>query len=87
MDATNPKGCQNERELWHGFSVDALDSICKYGFNRGYCWKNGKMYHILMSLFIGNLYIFPLISSRDVFIINTLTIILKIISQSDVSTL
>lgn len=41
-DATNPKGCQ--RELWHGFSVDALDSICKYGFNRGYCWKNGKIY-------------------------------------------
>jgi hypothetical protein len=87
MDATNPKGCQNERELWHGFSVDALDSICNYGFNRGYCGKNGKIYHILMSLFIGNLYIFPLISSRDVFSINTLTIILKIISQSDVSTL
>ncbi|XP_052088524.1 protein mono-ADP-ribosyltransferase PARP14-like isoform X2 [Mytilus californianus] len=40
MDDTNPKTVQNEKALWHGFSVDALDSICKYGFNRSYCGKN-----------------------------------------------
>ncbi|XP_076078270.1 protein mono-ADP-ribosyltransferase PARP14-like isoform X1 [Mytilus galloprovincialis] len=40
MDDTNPKTVQNERSLWHGFSVDALDSICRYGFNRSYCGKN-----------------------------------------------
>ncbi|CAG2200839.1 PARP10_14_15 [Mytilus edulis] len=40
MDDTNPKTVQNEKALWHGFSVDALDSICNYGFNRSYCGKN-----------------------------------------------
>ncbi|XP_052088539.1 protein mono-ADP-ribosyltransferase PARP14-like isoform X3 [Mytilus californianus] len=40
MDATNPKTVNNEKQLWHGFSVDALDSINRYGFNRSYCGKN-----------------------------------------------
>ncbi|XP_071137980.1 protein mono-ADP-ribosyltransferase PARP14-like isoform X2 [Mytilus edulis] len=40
MGDTNPKTVQNERPLWHGFSVDALDSIQRYGFNRSYCGKN-----------------------------------------------
>ena len=42
MDDTNPPGMKNERPLWHGFSEDAKNSICSYGFNRSYCGKNGK---------------------------------------------
>lgn len=32
----------NERQLWHGTSEAAVDSINMYGFNRSYCGKNGK---------------------------------------------
>ncbi|XP_048249256.1 protein mono-ADP-ribosyltransferase PARP14-like [Haliotis rufescens] len=34
----------NERQLWHGTNVDAIKNINKYGFNRGYCGKNGTKY-------------------------------------------
>ncbi|KAK3595886.1 hypothetical protein CHS0354_014715 [Potamilus streckersoni] len=31
---------KNERILWHGTAVDAVDSINTHGFNRSYCGKN-----------------------------------------------
>lgn len=34
-------GIQNEKTLWHGTAVDAVQNINNYGFNRSYCGKNG----------------------------------------------
>ncbi|XP_067657901.1 protein mono-ADP-ribosyltransferase PARP14-like [Haliotis asinina] len=34
----------NERQLWHGTNVEAIKNINKYGFNRGYCGKNGTKF-------------------------------------------
>ncbi|XP_046558414.1 uncharacterized protein LOC124267535 [Haliotis rubra] len=34
----------NERHLWHGTNVEAIKNINKYGFNRGYCGKNGTKF-------------------------------------------
>ena len=50
MDKSNPPNVQNERELWHGTSADALDEIHATGFNRGFCGRNGM--NILNSIFI-----------------------------------
>ncbi|XP_071133739.1 protein mono-ADP-ribosyltransferase PARP14-like [Mytilus edulis] len=44
IDSTNPTGHQNENSLWHGFAKDAMDSINRFGFNRGYCGKNATAY-------------------------------------------
>ena len=30
------------RELFHGTSADVCDNICKDGFDRSHCGKNGK---------------------------------------------
>ena len=43
MDEVNPPNTQNERELWHGTSPDALDEIHATGFNRSFCGKNGSL--------------------------------------------
>nr|XP_034317324.1 protein mono-ADP-ribosyltransferase PARP15 [Crassostrea gigas]XP_034317325.1 protein mono-ADP-ribosyltransferase PARP15 [Crassostrea gigas] len=37
LESQNPKGTQNERELWHGTAPDAVSSINSFGFNRSYC--------------------------------------------------
>lgn len=42
LESQNPKGTQNERELWHGTAPEAVNSINLHGFNRSYCGKNGK---------------------------------------------
>ena len=41
MNEANPTGHQNERRLFHGCSVDAVESINKTGYNRSYCGSNG----------------------------------------------
>ena len=42
MEQTNPQGTTNERQLWHGLSKDAVQSVNYYGYNRSYCGnKNG----------------------------------------------
>lgn len=43
LESQNPKGTQNERELWHGTEHYAVSSINSFGFDRSYCGKNGKM--------------------------------------------
>lgn len=42
LESQNPKGTQNEMELWHGTSAEAVDSINFHGLSRSYCGKNGK---------------------------------------------
>lgn len=42
MESQNPKGTQNERELWHGTPEAAVISINLYGFNRSYCRDNSR---------------------------------------------
>nr|XP_034317327.1 protein mono-ADP-ribosyltransferase PARP14 isoform X2 [Crassostrea gigas] len=44
LDSQNPKGTQNERELWHGTAPEAVNSINSLGFNRSYCGKNATAY-------------------------------------------
>ncbi|CAC5404074.1 PARP10_14_15 [Mytilus coruscus] len=44
MDSTNTTGTNNERKLWHGTAMEAVDSINTYGFNRSYCGKNVVAY-------------------------------------------
>ncbi|XP_052082734.1 protein mono-ADP-ribosyltransferase PARP14-like [Mytilus californianus] len=44
MDSINPFMHNNERKLWHGTTLDAVDGINTYGFNRGYCGKNAASY-------------------------------------------
>nr|KAG5693839.1 hypothetical protein BaRGS_004447 [Batillaria attramentaria] len=34
------QGIENEKTLWHGTAIDAVDNINMYGFNRSYCGKN-----------------------------------------------
>ena len=57
MESVNPAGTQNERELWHGTSPDALDEIHATGFNRSFCGKNGEpsfscfmLHHVIVSM-------------------------------------
>jgi poly [ADP-ribose] polymerase 10/14/15 len=40
MDESNPPGHQNERKLFHGCAVNAIESINHGGFNRSFCGKN-----------------------------------------------
>ncbi|KAH9499180.1 hypothetical protein Btru_004356 [Bulinus truncatus] len=40
----NPKGHQNELQLFHGTAHTAVPKINVHGFNRSYCWINGTMY-------------------------------------------
>jgi poly [ADP-ribose] polymerase 10/14/15 len=42
LEEKNKPGTQNERMLWHGTRVDAVDSINAHGFNRSFCAQNGK---------------------------------------------
>ena len=42
MERQNPKGVQNERELWHGTDIDTAQIIVKKGYDRGFVGKNGK---------------------------------------------
>ncbi|VDI06300.1 Hypothetical predicted protein [Mytilus galloprovincialis] len=44
MDSTNSTRINNERNLWHGTAMEAVDSINTYGFNRSYCGKNAVAY-------------------------------------------
>ncbi|XP_045188998.2 protein mono-ADP-ribosyltransferase PARP14-like isoform X2 [Mercenaria mercenaria] len=44
LEDQNPPGTINERELWHGTSVDPVDSINAHGFNRSFCGKNGTVF-------------------------------------------
>ncbi|KAK7487451.1 hypothetical protein BaRGS_00021292, partial [Batillaria attramentaria] len=37
-------GNVNEKTLWHGTHVDAMDRIARFGFDRGYCGKNATAY-------------------------------------------
>jgi len=41
MNAANGPLVENERLLWHGTAPDTVKIICKRGFNRSYCGKNG----------------------------------------------
>ncbi|KAK7479356.1 hypothetical protein BaRGS_00029434 [Batillaria attramentaria] len=38
------QGIENEKTLWHGTAIDAVDNINMYGFNRSYCGKNAVVY-------------------------------------------
>ncbi|XP_052101663.1 protein mono-ADP-ribosyltransferase PARP14-like isoform X2 [Mytilus californianus] len=40
MHSTNATGTNYERKLWHGTTMEAVDSINTFGFNRSYCGKN-----------------------------------------------
>eukprot|EP00105_Crassostrea_gigas_P000486 XP_011412320.2 PREDICTED: poly [ADP-ribose] polymerase 15 isoform X2 [Crassostrea gigas] len=46
LESQNPKGTQNERELWHAIRAKVVSSINSLGFNRSYCvelaTKNGE---------------------------------------------
>ncbi|CAC5392790.1 PARP10_14_15 [Mytilus coruscus] len=44
MDSIYPSCFNNERKLWHGTTLEAVDGINTYGFNRGYCGKNAASY-------------------------------------------
>ena len=37
----NPPETRNEYLLFHGSDNESIESICKFGFNRSYCGKNG----------------------------------------------
>ena len=41
MNEANPTGHQNERRLFHGCPVDAVENINKTGYKRSYCNSNG----------------------------------------------
>ena len=41
---SNKPGTCIERQLWHGTTVEAVENICLYGFNRGYCGRNGTTF-------------------------------------------
>lgn len=47
----NKPGACIERQLWHGTTVEAVDNICLYGFNRGYCGRNGMVHYDVSSQF------------------------------------
>ena len=36
------KNGANEKLLFHGTAQESCSSISTFGFNRSYCWKNGK---------------------------------------------
>ena len=40
----NPENQPLEYKLFHGTTKQSTDSICKFGFNRSYCGKNGTAY-------------------------------------------
>jgi hypothetical protein len=42
LEEQNPSGTMNERELWHGTSIESVDSINAHGFNRSFCGKNSE---------------------------------------------
>ncbi|CAG2237184.1 PARP10_14_15 [Mytilus edulis] len=42
LEKQNPRGQQNEQELWHGTQDKAILSINMFGFNRSYCSDNSK---------------------------------------------
>ena len=42
LEQQNP-GMEVEKTLWHGTAPGAVDNINRYGFNRSYCGKNGKL--------------------------------------------
>jgi len=48
---------QTESTLWHGTSLDTLESINVTGFNRSYCGKNGTNFSELRTV------IFPIFLS------------------------
>lgn len=50
LESQNPKGTQNERELWHGTAPEAVSSINYLGFDRSYCGKNGKIIQNIIHL-------------------------------------
>ncbi|CAF0802138.1 unnamed protein product [Brachionus calyciflorus] len=41
---TKEKRNINEKDLFHGSTEDSLLKICRFGFNRSYCGKNGVAY-------------------------------------------
>jgi poly [ADP-ribose] polymerase 10/14/15 len=41
MDRENPQGTKNERNLFHGCAVGAVEPINHTGFNRSYAGANG----------------------------------------------
>jgi len=41
VERVNGTGVLNERLLWHGTMVDAVENICLHGFNRSFCGRNG----------------------------------------------
>ncbi|XP_072118202.1 protein mono-ADP-ribosyltransferase PARP14-like isoform X2 [Mobula birostris] len=44
FDNKNPRGTNNERNLFHGTAPDALSLISRHGFNRSYAGRNATMY-------------------------------------------
>lgn len=42
MATHNPMGHENERKLFHGTSIDAVDKINHNNFDRNFCGKNGE---------------------------------------------
>ena len=43
VERNNKPGVCNERQLWHGTTLEAAENICLYGFNRAYCGRNGTL--------------------------------------------
>lgn len=48
-DQMDQKKGSNERKLFHGTAVGSCASINKFGFNRSYCGKNGKLQMVAFS--------------------------------------
>ncbi|XP_060585886.1 protein mono-ADP-ribosyltransferase PARP14-like isoform X2 [Ruditapes philippinarum] len=44
LEDQNPPNTTNERLLWHGTAVEAVDKINAHGFNRSYCGKNATVF-------------------------------------------
>lgn len=49
LESQNPQGTKNERDLWHGTTTEAINSINSFGFDRSYCGKNGRysLHHLI----------------------------------------
>ena len=56
-DQMDLKNGGNEKFLFHGTPVTSCSSINKFGFNRSYCGKNGKMWLLCKQLYSKEIFV------------------------------
>jgi poly [ADP-ribose] polymerase 10/14/15 len=44
IDHRNPDILSSELNLFHGTTLESIDKICKHGFSRSFCGKNGTLF-------------------------------------------